>query len=52
MTSLPDFLAKEQIQRQNERRRTLTTVKRLTNLGRHREAAELWNDFFEQSQAA
>lgn len=50
--SLPGFIAEEQVRRQEERRRAFEAMKALTQQGRHREAADLWNALTEQDQAA
>lgn len=51
-TSLPDFIAEEQVRRQVERLKAFAAMKALTQEGRHREAAELWNSITNDKKAA
>ena len=50
--SLPGFIAEQQVRRQEERLKAFAAMKALTRQGRHLEAAELWNEITEQTQAA
>ena len=50
--SLPGFIAEEQVRRQEERRKAFAAMKSLTQQGRHREAADLWNELTEQDRVA
>jgi hypothetical protein len=49
---LPGFIAEQQVRRQEERLKAFAAMKALTRQGRHLEAAELWNEITEQTQAA
>ena len=51
-TSLPSFIADEQVRRQVERLKAFAAMKALTQQGRHREAAELWNTITNDKKAA